>query len=480
MLSKNDTFMPDELKSETYEEIVRVRQELIKDRPPPDIIDYVDSISSKPFDPSQWTAFKGVFDEIPEVPIITAKQVKTVKTRKLKSSWTNCLPPIRPTGNENMAKQKKKASSNYYKVNIKQFLRACKFVTKIKAPILIRGRHGIGKSEVVAQFAKSINYQMVDRRASQMSEGDLSGVPVALADVTKFKPLDWFWECCQYPRVLFLDELDRADDQVRQGFFELADSRKIFGHKLHPETIVFCAINGGNADNIHYMTNDMGPAELDRWTVFDFEPTVEEWMEWGSIESDGVFNVCQIVRDYIKLKPSALEYKGAWTPNKVYPSRRSWTRFSRCIQGESDLLRDSTLLTAIASGFVGAELATGFAEFALSYKFRITPEHIMKGGFWEDTKGYNSREHLRLIEEFATYDAIHKTDFKDLHYQNLWDYVKTLESELYMKFHSVINGTPTWANLIRVTKEECVNRYNYFLGISDISENADSINFGIV
>ena len=44
-------------------------------------------------------------------------------------------------------------------------------------PVLIRGRHGIGKSEVVYQFAAERGLPVVERRASQMTEGDLMGLP---------------------------------------------------------------------------------------------------------------------------------------------------------------------------------------------------------------------------------------------------------------------------------------------------------------
>jgi hypothetical protein len=34
---------------------------------------------------------------------------------------------------------------------------------------------------------------------------------------------------------LFLDEVDRATLEVRQGIFELTDSRKLNGHYLHED-----------------------------------------------------------------------------------------------------------------------------------------------------------------------------------------------------------------------------------------------------
>ena len=46
-----------------------------------------------------------------------------------------------------------------------------------KLPVLLRGRHGVGKSQVVYQFAANAGLPVVERRASQMTEGDLVGLP---------------------------------------------------------------------------------------------------------------------------------------------------------------------------------------------------------------------------------------------------------------------------------------------------------------
>ena len=141
-------------------------------------------------------------------------------------------------------------------------------VTNVRKPVLLRGRHGIGKSTVVYQFADKIGRQVVERRASQMTEGDLVGLPIVEGNSTRFNPPDWFKTACDEPVILFLDEVDRATLEVRQGIFELTDSRKLNGHTLHPETLVFAAVNGGEHGE-QYQVGEMDPAELDRWTVFD-------------------------------------------------------------------------------------------------------------------------------------------------------------------------------------------------------------------
>ncbi len=191
-------------------------------------------------------------------------------------------------------------------VDFATFVALAPFVTKVRKPILLRGRHGIGKSEVVYSFAKTAGLPVVERRASQMTEGDLLGLPdsrdaeVGGKRVTTWNPPDWFALACASPVVLFIDEIDRATTEVRQGFFELTDSRKINGHTLHPDTLIFAAVNGGE-DGSNYQVGEFDPAELDRWTVFDVKPTVEDWLNWGKE------NVDSLVWDFINNNREHLE-----------------------------------------------------------------------------------------------------------------------------------------------------------------------------
>ena len=60
-------------------------------------------------------------------------------------------------------------------VDFKTFVSLAPSVSAAKLPVLLRGRHGIGKSQVVYQLAANAGLPVVERRASQMTEGDLLG-----------------------------------------------------------------------------------------------------------------------------------------------------------------------------------------------------------------------------------------------------------------------------------------------------------------
>ena len=64
-------------------------------------------------------------------------------------------------------------------------------VLSAKFPVLLRGRHGIGKSTVVYQIAQERDLPVVERRASQMTEGDLLGLPKVDDNVTKWLAPEW-------------------------------------------------------------------------------------------------------------------------------------------------------------------------------------------------------------------------------------------------------------------------------------------------
>ncbi len=183
-------------------------------------------------------------------------------------------------------------------VDFKTFNTIAPLVANSRLPILLRGRHGIGKSQVVYQLATSLERPVVERRASQMTEGDLVGLPdntdkeIGGMRATTFNPPDWFLTAVAEPVVLFFDEVDRAVPEVRQGLFELMDSRKLNGITIHPDTVVIAAINGGE-HGPQYQVHEMDPAELDRYTVFDVEPTVEDWLAWGKD------NVAALTWDFI-------------------------------------------------------------------------------------------------------------------------------------------------------------------------------------
>jgi MoxR-like ATPase len=241
--------------------------------------------------------------------------------------------------------------------------------------------------------------------------------------------------------VLFLDEVDRATLEVRQGIFELTDSRKLNGHYLHEDTIVFAAINGGEHGE-QYQVNEMDPAELDRWSVWDIDPTVEDWLNWGKE------NVDSLVWDFINQNREHLEHKGDIEPNKRYPSRRSWKRLNDVLVG-ADLMKEaSPSMFQLAQSFVGFEAAVALNDYALNYERVVTVQQLLAGERKEALAAMSLNEHCAMIEKIDAEDVCKEALSAD-HISSLASYFVSLPSEAAMKLWTVLSTAGIQDNVIK-------------------------------
>ena len=314
-------------------------------------------------------------------------------------------------------------------VDFKTFINLAPAVSAARLPVLLRGRHGVGKSQVVYQIAKNMELPVVERRASQMTEGDLVGLPSIEGNRTSFNPPDWFKQACEEPVVLFLDEVDRATLEVRQGIFELTDSRKLNGHYLHADTLVFAAINGGEHGE-QYQVNEMDPAELDRWSVWDIEPTVEDWLDWGKE------NVDSLIWDFINQNRDHLEHNGDIEPNKRYPSRRSWDRLNQVLVGANLMEAPGPQMFALAQSFVGFEAAVAFNDFAQNYDRQVTVDQLLDGERKEALAKFSLNDNCALIEKLAASGKLEEASEEQI--KNVAQFFVNIESEAAMKLWEAI------------------------------------------
>lgn len=371
-------------------------------------------------------------------------------------------------------------------ISFKQFGIVAPHIIKSRKPIMGHGKHGIGKSELVYQLApQAVHilgladkygddyvFPVVERRASQMADvGDVIGVPepetTEHGRVTKFAPMTWFAQACSQPCILFFDEVDRANNDVRQSLMELTDSRKIAGHNLHPDTIVIAMVNGGTHDtNNSYQVSELDPAEHDRWWHVDLEPTVEDWISWAND------NCHPMTVDFIRNNPAHLEHEGEIEPHKVYPSRRSWAHFDKCLQmaeltGEKIFDGDSPLIYFIGDGYVGKEASIAFKNYLEKYERVITVEDVLDNK--KDLSGLELNEANALIDKIADSDEF-KDNMSDERSHNLAKFVYNISAELAMKAwekFTLVNPdsvTSMWEKV--VDTEESLTFGNYIAKIA--------------
>ena len=309
--------------------------------------------------------------------------------------------------------------------------------------IMVRGPHGVGKSQIFKQVADKLGLQLVDRRLSQMTEGDLLGLPELTDGVTRFCPPDWFMDCCKNPRALLLDEYNRATQEVLQTAMQITLDRELNGWKLHPETRIFAAINA----SAEYVVNELDPAQADRFWTIDLEPTVEDWLNWAV--GAGVDSV---IIDFIRQHPGHLDHKGQMEPGKVYPSRRSWDRLDRALKGArmapSEVAGNAPDgFYPISLGFIGIEGALTLRDFVKNYDSVISAEDLLNN--WKKVKPkvqkLNADKQNALLEKLL--DNCRNTDWTVGNAEVVADLLRFLPGEMMVSFFNKVMETNRVANI---------------------------------
>ncbi|MAW30256.1 MAG: hypothetical protein CMP98_15775 [Gammaproteobacteria bacterium] len=233
--------------------------------------------------------------------------------------------------------------------------------------ILIQGPTGIGKSHLVHAIGADLELPVVDRRLSQMSEGDMVGLPELVDGTTRFCPPDWYARACNEPVVLFMDELNRATPEVIQAAFQIVLDRELNGHKLHADTRVFAAVNVG----AEYEVNEMDPALLRRFWSIELEPTHADFLNWA----EG--RLTPVIVDFIRQHEEHLRPLAATEPGKVAPNPASWERLDKSLRHMGEVEQATDVWYPVALGMVGVEAAIALVEFAKNWEQQVSAEDIL-------------------------------------------------------------------------------------------------------
>lgn len=175
---------------------------------------------------------------------------------------------------------------------------------------------------------------------------------------------------------LFLDELNRAQDDVTQAAFELVLDNSVGSYNLPPGWSVVCAGNFNDGDS--YQTNNFKDAALiDRFahlTLDSGEITVDEWTSYMVNQHGGkaskIIEFATQNTNHLDGSPS-----GSLGFN-VEPSRRSWEAVVRVndVMLEGNYSKDA--YAGIISGLLGQSIATSY----INYDCPVNVKGIMSNG----------------------------------------------------------------------------------------------------
>lgn len=227
--------------------------------------------------------------------------------------------------------------------------------------VMLVGRHGIGKSQIITGFFAEQNQKVIPFFLGQMSDpGDLIGLmhKNEKTGISEFLPPFW-WPQSDQPVVLFLDELNRARPEILQSVMDLTLNRTLAGKSLPAGSRVIAAVNEGE----EYQLTDLDPALVSRFNIYQFVPTVEDWLVWANRKNldPRVVSFIQQNSEYLDGDPRAdASDAGTFAAELVRtPDRRSWERVAGAIADVTDV---KELHVKLIAGLVGINAARAFTK----------------------------------------------------------------------------------------------------------------------
>lgn len=184
-------------------------------------------------------------------------------------------------------------------------------------PVLLSGRHGIGKSEYLENWAHERGLEPFVLDLSLLEATDLTGLPEIRDGRTRYAPPGLLPSTAK-PSVLVLEELNRCDRSVRQPCLQLLTARRLNDYRLPDHCFIVACVNPGD---LGYDVDELDPALASRFLMAHVEPDRLQWIAWAR---EAGLN--RHVVSFVERHSQALA--------EVPP--RTWTYVSRLVQAAVD------------------------------------------------------------------------------------------------------------------------------------------------
>ncbi len=239
------------------------------------------------------------------------------------------------------------------------------------------GLHGIGKTQIVKQFAQEQGYHCEVLQLTVMDETDLIGMPV-IEDTKNGKVTTWakpIWlqridKANQDGKhcVVFLDELGRASESVRQSALQITLEGKIQEHSLgeldNLKSLIVVADNPSDS----YDTAEFDSALEDRFITLEVETSIEGFLEYARTKG-----LEPVITDFLAEFPERLHYQPE-TDGEKGSTPRAWEALSRILK---ETPKDSPVLYNLIMGKVGKTVAQNFFQYMNNYINVLSVEDVV-------------------------------------------------------------------------------------------------------
>ena len=153
----------------------------------------------------------------------------------------------------------------------------------------IWGSHGIGKTQLIEDYAKSNKMAFKKFDPSQLEEvGDLIGIPLITKDIygnemttyakPKFFPTSA--DDCENGGILLIDDFNRADTRILQAIMELLQKYKTVTGEMPAKWTIVASANPDDSD-ANYSVTTIDDAVMTRLVHCTYNFDIDTFLDWG-------------------------------------------------------------------------------------------------------------------------------------------------------------------------------------------------------
>lgn len=299
---------------------------------------------------------------------------------------------------------------------------------------LVSGKHGIGKSQMIKSIADEIGGICITIEGGTLKEGEITGLPYQYKDEKgniKFRFLPYYaieriqeeekriFELKKNKKahsllegdenkysindlsveekikaikdgdvklvIIFIDEINRTENTVYKELMNILLTRSVNGYNF-PWWVQFVGAMNPSTLNSIYATNEMDPAQLDRFIKIKVTDKADEWINYGKKA-----HISTSILDFIKDNPKCLSSsnKQLEDEEKPQPSPRGWEMIDILLSSEPKLrtffsekendpkVVDKDMKELVAAK-IGQTTATMYFTSLVNSTSAVEPEKIFK------------------------------------------------------------------------------------------------------
>lgn len=210
-------------------------------------------------------------------------------------------------------------------MNSSQLTSFLHFAIKNTFPVLIKGRPGIGKSDIVTQAAQEAGADLIISHPVVSDPTDYKGLPFPGQDGTAhFLPFGELRRLIDAEKstVFFLDDLGQAPASVQAACMQLILARRINGHIVSPNVTFLAATN--RREDKAGITGILEPVKSRFCSIVDLDINTEDWVKWALTHDIPVELI-----SFIRFRPATLEEFKATKDIENSPSPRTVAQAGR-------------------------------------------------------------------------------------------------------------------------------------------------------